>query len=46
MDPEVAMADFKRRRENYMAVYEPLDESDGPQIKIINSKRFIGTCNY
>jgi hypothetical protein len=43
MDPEAAMADFKHRRENYMTVYEPLDESDGPHIKIINSKRFIGT---
>jgi broad specificity phosphatase PhoE len=33
--------DFKRRRENYMQVYEPLSEKDGPHIKIINSKRFI-----
>jgi len=42
MNPEQAVEDFKRRRENYMAVYEPLDEEDGPHIKIINSKRFIG----
>lgn len=42
MDPEQAVEDFKRRRENYMQVYEPLDERDGPHIKIINSHRFIG----
>jgi broad specificity phosphatase PhoE len=41
MDPEEAVQDFKRRRENYMQVYEPLSEKDGPHIKIINSKRFI-----
>jgi broad specificity phosphatase PhoE len=27
--------------ENYMSVYEPVDESDGPHIKVINSKKFI-----
>jgi hypothetical protein len=42
MDPEQAMQDFKQRRENYISVYEPVDESDGPHITIINSKKFIG----
>ena len=43
MPADQAIADFKQRREMYMKTYEPLDESDGPHIKIINSKRFIGT---
>lgn len=43
MDPAQAMIDFKQRRENYMAVYEPVDDADGSHIKIINSKQFIGT---
>lgn len=41
MDPQEAMNDFKQRRENYMSVYEPVDEKDGSHIKIINSKQFI-----
>jgi broad specificity phosphatase PhoE len=44
MDPEQAMADFRRRRELYQTVYEPVDISDGPHIKIVNSRHFIGTC--
>lgn len=44
LEPEAAVADFKRRRAHYMSVYEPLEEHEGPHIKIINSKRFIGTC--
>lgn len=43
MDPERAIADFKQRREMYMQVYEPVDTSDGPHIKIVNSREFIGT---
>jgi len=43
MDPERAMEDFKQRRDNYIRVYEPVDDSDGAHIKIINSKQFIGT---
>lgn len=43
MEPEAAVIDFKRRRANYMSVYQPLEENEGPHIKIINSKRFIGT---
>lgn len=42
MDPEQAVADFKERREMYMRVYEPVDMSDGPHIKIVNSRQFIG----
>lgn len=41
VNPEEAIADFKKRREQYMSVYEPLDESDGSYVKIINSKTFI-----
>ncbi|KAL7443319.1 hypothetical protein ACHAXM_008862 [Skeletonema potamos] len=36
-----AMEDFHKRREMYMHVYEPVDESDGPHIKIINNLTFI-----
>jgi 6-phosphofructo-2-kinase len=43
MDPEQAVADFRQRRELYMSVYEPVDMSDGPHIKIVNSRQFIGT---
>lgn len=43
MDPEEAVIDFKKRRENYSKVYEPVDESDGPHVKIINSKQFVVT---
>jgi len=41
MDPEAAIADFHQRRKNYMTVYEPVAERDGPHVKIINSKQFI-----
>ncbi len=41
MDPEAAVSDFHARRENYMRVYEPVTERDGPFVKIINSKQFI-----
>lgn len=40
MDPEQAVLDFKERRAKYMQVYEPLDDEDGPHLKIINSKQF------
>lgn len=43
MDPTAAMDDFKRRRGFYIDHYEPVDESDGPHIKIINSRQFIVT---
>ena len=41
MDPEQAVRDFKERRANYMQIYEPIDDRDGPYVKIINSKQFI-----
>lgn len=44
MDPERAITDFKQRREMYMKVYEPVDTADGPHIKIVNSREFIGMC--
>lgn len=43
MDPEEAIRDFHERRKNYMSVYEPVDESDGPHLKIINSRQFVVT---
>jgi hypothetical protein len=43
MDPEAAVIDFKQRREFYKQLYEPVDDSDGPSIKIINSRQFIVT---
>jgi len=41
MDPEDAVRDFKSRRDQYMSVYETVDEADGPHVKIINSREFI-----
>lgn len=41
MDPEDAVQDFMKRRENYMSHYEPVTEKDGPFCRIINSKQFI-----
>lgn len=41
MDPEQAVQDFKQRRDMYIKTYEPVDTSDGPHIKIVNSRQFI-----
>ncbi len=41
MDPEEAVRDFKARRQNYMEVYEPVEQAEGPYLKIINSRQFI-----
>ena len=41
MDPDQAVQDFLKRRENYMSQYEPVTEKDGPFCRIINSKQFI-----
>lgn len=41
MDPDEAIRDFRERREQYMSVYVPIDESDGSYVKIINSRKFI-----
>lgn len=43
MDPEEAVIDFKKRRANYLKVYQPVGEPDGPHVKIINSKQFVVT---
>ena len=41
VDPEQAVLDFKERRENYKRVYEPIENRDGPYIKIINSQQYV-----
>jgi hypothetical protein len=41
VDSDTAMKDFLKRREQYISVYEPVDERDGSYVKIINSKLFI-----
>ena len=41
VDPEQAVQDFKERRENYQRVYEPIENRDGPYIKIINSQQYV-----
>lgn len=41
VDADEALKDFKQRRENYMSVYEPVDERDGSYIKIVNNLTFI-----
>ena len=41
MDADAAFADLTKRRENYMDVYDTVDEKDGSHIKIINNQTFI-----
>jgi broad specificity phosphatase PhoE len=42
MKEEDALEDFRKRRQQYMSVYVPIDESDGcSYVKIINSRKFI-----
>lgn len=41
IDAATAFKDFQKRRENYLNVYEPVDNSDGSHIKIINNETFI-----
>lgn len=41
MDPATALKDFQKRRENYFDVYQPVDNIDGPHIKIINNETFV-----
>ena len=41
MDPDVAVADFRARIEHYARVYEPVDESEGSYIKLIDVGRQV-----
>ena len=41
IDQDAALEDFKKQRQNYMDVYETVDERDGSHIKIINNQTFI-----
>jgi len=40
VDADAALKDYEKRRENYMDVYETVDERDGSFIKIINNQTF------
>ena len=40
-DPDAAFKDFKQRRENYMSVYDTVDDREGSYIKIIDNLTFI-----
>jgi broad specificity phosphatase PhoE/predicted kinase len=39
VDPDLAVADFRARIEHYARVYEPVDESEGSYIKLIDVGR-------
>lgn len=41
VDPEAAVKDYMKRRENYIDIYETVDERDGPHIKVINNQTYI-----
>lgn len=41
VDPKAAFEDVKKRRDDYLAIYETVDERDGSFIKIINNQTFI-----
>jgi broad specificity phosphatase PhoE len=41
MDPEEAVRDFRQRIANYEKVYEPIDDTDGSYIKIIDVGRKV-----
>ncbi len=41
MDPDAAVADFRARIEHYAEVYEPVDESEGSYIKLIDVGRQV-----
>jgi hypothetical protein len=41
VDPDAAVKDFNKRRENYINIYETVDERDGSHIKIINNQTYI-----
>lgn len=41
VDPDAAMKDYNKRRENYMNVYETANERDKSYIKIINNQTYV-----
>jgi broad specificity phosphatase PhoE len=41
IDPDLAVADFRARIEHYARVYEPVDESEGSYIKLIDVGRQV-----
>ena len=41
LEPKVAFEDVKMRRENYMDIYETVDERDGSYVKIVNFQTYI-----
>jgi hypothetical protein len=41
VDPDAAAKDYNKRRENYINIYEAVDERDGSHIKIINNQTYI-----
>lgn len=41
VDPDSAVKDYNKRRENYMNIYESADERDGSYIKIINNQTYV-----
>jgi broad specificity phosphatase PhoE/predicted kinase len=41
VDPDAAVADFRARIEHYASVYEPVDESEGSYIKLIDVGRQV-----
>ena len=41
VEADAAFKDIKERRDNYISVYDPVDERDGAHIKIINNQTFV-----
>ena len=41
VDPEEAVADFIERRRIYGKYYQPLEDSEGSYIKMIDCKKFV-----
>eukprot|EP00568_Trieres_chinensis_P003977 CAMPEP_0183291858 /NCGR_PEP_ID=MMETSP0160_2-20130417/1128_1 /TAXON_ID=2839 ORGANISM="Odontella Sinensis, Strain Grunow 1884" /NCGR_SAMPLE_ID=MMETSP0160_2 /ASSEMBLY_ACC=CAM_ASM_000250 /LENGTH=548 /DNA_ID=CAMNT_0025452717 /DNA_START=127 /DNA_END=1773 /DNA_ORIENTATION=- len=41
VDPKEALKDFHERRNEYMKVYEALEDEDGSYLKILNCRKFV-----
>ena len=41
MDPEKAVQDFMKRRENYANVYKSVEDDEGSYIKVFDNKKFV-----